>query len=63
MNVTIPVGTAAPGLTGATVALNITGWPYTVLVAEAVSVVTVASRETVKVIGAEVLVEPWASPE
>ncbi|WP_033271855.1 hypothetical protein [Streptomyces lydicus] len=46
-NVTVPVGTPAPGTTGATVAVNVTGCPTTEGSGDEVTVVMVAAWPTV----------------
>src|SRR2546425_12642574 len=62
--VTVPVGVPAPGATAATVAVNVTGWPDTVGLAEAVTVLVVLAWLTVCVRAADVLVEQLgAAPE
>ena len=42
-NVTLPVGSPAPGLIGATVAVNVSGCPKTVVDADGVTTVVVVS--------------------
>src|SRR5205807_2133918 len=52
---TTPVGFPAPGLLTLTVAVNVTGWPYTREVGDAPSVVVVLAAVTVCASGADVL--------
>jgi hypothetical protein len=48
LNETVPVGAPAPGATGASVAVSVTGWPYVDgLTGEAASVVVVVAWLTV----------------
>ena len=46
LNVTVPVGTPPPGAVDATVAVNVTGWPYTVGFTEALTEHVDGSRTT-----------------
>jgi hypothetical protein len=62
LNVTVPVGVPAPGDTGATVAVNVTGWPKTEGLAEEVTLVVVAAWLIVWLKAPEVLVVKFASP-
>ncbi len=62
-NVTVPVGVPTPGLTTATVAVNVTLWPKTAVLAEEVNVVVVDAGATGTVTaGEEVLVAKLSSP-
>ena len=47
LKVTLPEGTPVPGATGATVAVTVTGWPTTGVLAGAASVVVVVAWFTV----------------
>jgi hypothetical protein len=53
--VTVPVGVPAPGALAVTVAVNVTAWPNTEGLAEAVTIVLVPSALTVWVSVADVL--------
>jgi hypothetical protein len=62
-NSTVPVGVPAPGLTGATLAVNVTLWPKTAEVVDGLSVVVVDAAATVTVAAVEVLGAKLGSPE
>ena len=55
LNVTVPVGMPAPGVTTATVAFKVIGWPKTAVANEEVTVVLVVAALTFCVSTAEVL--------
>ena len=58
----MPVRVPAPGATGLTVAVKVTGWPNTDGLAEEATVVVVSAWFTVCVTTPEVLVLKLASP-
>jgi hypothetical protein len=62
VNVTVPVRVPAPGATGLTVAVNVTDWPNTELVADALTVVVVPAWLTVWPKPGEVLALKLESP-
>ncbi len=63
-NSTVPVGVPVAGLIGATVAVNVTDWPYTGALGEKVTVVVeFAVAATVTVTAGEVLDAKLLSPE
>ena len=62
MRVTVPVGVPPLGATAATVAVKITGWPYTEGLTEEARVVAVSAGLTVLVKAPEVFVLKLASP-
>jgi hypothetical protein len=62
LNVTLPEGVPAPGLTTATVAVKATDWPETDGLAEEVTTVVVLARLTTWVVAELVLVLKLASP-
>src|SRR5438445_694456 len=62
LKVTVPVGVPAPGATALTVAVNVTGWPNTVGVAEEMTDVDELALLTVWVNGAAVLLLPLKLP-
>src|SRR5437773_1798942 len=59
---TLPVGVPAPGAIGLMVAVNVTDWPNTEGLAEALTVVVVLALLTVCVTFGDVLVRKLASP-
>ena len=62
-NWTVPVGVPVPGLTGATVAVNVTSWPKTGELGVNVTVVVVDASATGTVTAGEVLAPKLVSPE
>src|SRR3981081_2014922 len=61
-NVTVPVGTPAPGAFAETVATKVTAWPETEGLTDELRLVVVESWLTVCVRGAEALARKLASP-
>ena len=62
LNVTVPVGTPDPGAVALTVAVKVTDWPNTTLVADDPTVVMVLAWLTVSVKVEEPLVLKFPSP-